>query len=232
MPSAPTVVGRTLVASYVFLRQAIGYLGLTLPIVLAIGGLVSHTVIQDSMSAYYHTDMRNIFVGVLCAIGVFMLSYRGQEWQDVLAGDLACVFAIGVAWFPVNLPGGTSPIGYIHYFFATSLFLTLSYFSLCLFTKTDPVKRPTRKKLQRNVVYKICGYTMLGAIALIGVIKVLGLDASGAALHDLDPVFWLEATTVVAFGISWLIKGEGIGMLNDGPEPAASAAIEMPGRGR
>ena len=150
-PVSP-VGGPTLVASYLYLRKAIGYLGLTLPFVLAVGGLLSHLAIQDSMSSYYHTDMRNIFVGVLCAIGVFMLSYRGPERQDEIAGNLACAFAVGVALFPVNTPDSSSPIGYFHYFFATSLFLTLSYFSLRLFTKTGAAQQPTRKKLQRNVV--------------------------------------------------------------------------------
>ena len=228
MTTPPPVAGRTLVASYLLLRKAIGYLGLTLPLVLAIGGFVRQFAIQESMSSYYHTDMRNIFVGVLCAIGVFMLSYRGPEPKDLFAGDLACLFAVGVALFPVNPPGSSSLVGYFHYFFATSLFLTLSYFSLCLFTKTTPGQQPTRKKVQRNAVYKACGYTMLSAIALIAVVKLLGLDAEGAALHALDPVFWLEAITVVAFGVSWLTKGEAIPMLNDEAAPATG----MPGRGR
>jgi len=31
-----------------------------------------------------------------------------------------------------------------------------------------------------------------------------------AALADLTPVFWLEAVADVAFGVSWLVKGEAI----------------------
>jgi hypothetical protein len=203
-PASPPVPEDPLVISYLFLRKMIGGLGIGLPFALLIGSLVRHFAIQDSMSAYYHTDMRNIFVGTLCAIGVFFWSYRGYERKDAIAGDLACAFAVGVALFPVNPPGGDSPIGYFHYVFATSLFLTLSYFSLCLFTKTNPAAAPTPKKLQRNIVYRVCGYTMLAAIAAIAVIKLLHLDES------LNPVFGLEATTVVAFGVSWLTKGEAI----------------------
>ena len=48
------------------------------------------TEFQGSMSAYYHTGMRDIFVGTLCAIGVFLLIYglwyplQGNVW-DYLA---------------------------------------------------------------------------------------------------------------------------------------------------
>jgi len=31
-----------------------------------------------------------------------------------------------------------------------------------------------------------------------------------SALQALDPVFWLETAAVLAFGISWLTKGEAI----------------------
>jgi hypothetical protein len=29
-----------------------------------------------------------------------------------------------------------------------------------------------------------------------------------ATIRELDPVFWLESLAVVAFGVSWLTKGE------------------------
>jgi hypothetical protein len=33
---------------------------------------------------------------------------------------------------------------------------------------------------------------------------------AGSALKAFDPVYWLEAMAIVAFWISWLIKGEAI----------------------
>jgi len=38
--------------------------------------------IQDSISSYYYTDMRDVLVGSLCAIGVFLWSYRGYDDPD------------------------------------------------------------------------------------------------------------------------------------------------------
>jgi putative copper export protein len=98
-------------------------------------------------------------------------------------------------------------IGALHYFFGAAFFLTLAFFSLALFRKTDPTKVPTRRKRQRNVVYTVCGYTILACLALIATIALLSDDSP---VKGLDPVFWLEAAAVVAFGVSWLTKGEAI----------------------
>lgn len=187
---------------------------MALPFVVSLGArILFHTGIQNSISGYYYTGTRDVFVGTLCAIGVFLLSYRGYERSDDIAGDLACVFAIGVALFP-TAPGdpgtdGTNVVGYVHLVFAALFFLTLTYFSLVLFTKTDPTKRPTRRKLQRNVVYKTCGYTMVLCLALILVFHLLP-KGTALALAGLHPLFWLEALAIVAFGISWITKGEAI----------------------
>lgn len=213
------VPGGNLVVSYLVLRKAIGYLGIALPFVLAFGNmlLVGQPGIQRSISSYYHTPMGDVFVGILCAIGVFMISYKGYERKDARAGYLACIFAAGVAWFPTAPdPDPTSQqelIGHVHLCFAALFFLTLSYFSLCLFTKTDK-STPTRRKLQRNTVYKICGYTMLTALALILVIAVVP-DEMKSEILKWRPVFFLEAAAILAFGVSWLTKGEAI--LKDEP---------------
>src|SRR5207342_1429632 len=71
-----------LVISYLGLRKAIGILGVALPFVLPFGQILLHAlgiqsslhspVIANSVSSYYDTDMRNIFVGSMCAIGVFL----------------------------------------------------------------------------------------------------------------------------------------------------------------
>jgi uncharacterized membrane protein len=80
-----------------------------------------------------------------------------------------------------------------------------------LFVKTDPGKPMTDEKRTRNRVYRLCGGLILVCIAAIGVAKFALPDAFVARY---DPVFWLESTAVVAFGFSWLVKGEAI--LKDG----------------
>jgi hypothetical protein len=201
-----------LVLSYLGLRKAVGIIGVALPFVLAFGKLLLQGPgIQDSISGYYYTVMRNVFVGSLCAIGVFLMSCRGYDWKDEFAANLACAFAIGVALFPTTpYSGATSRdefIGKLHLSFAVFLFLTFAYFSLALFTKTAPDKTPTPRKLQRNIVYRVCGYTILACILLIAVVA---LTPVRYLVERLTPVFWLESAAIVAFGVSWLTKGETI----------------------
>src|SRR5664279_4207021 len=98
----------SLVRSYLTLRKAVGIIGMSLPFVLVFGKwLFESPGIQNSISAYYYTGMRNVLVGSLCAIGVFLFSYRGYK-TDGPAGILASVFSIGVALFPTAPEGSAS----------------------------------------------------------------------------------------------------------------------------
>ena len=209
----------TLVRSYIELRRAVGILGVSLPILLPLGVFLvdREQGWQPTISDYIGTVMRGVFVGVLFAIGVFLYFYKGYEPNedrdpldvpDNLAGNLACIFALGVALFPTNSTSGL--VRTIHVVSATLLFLTLAYFALRLFTKSGD--SPTPEKLQRNRIYRICGFTILACIALIGINGLLFRDTGFA---DLNPVFWLESFALWAFGAAWFIKGEGLPMLND-----------------
>jgi len=59
--------------------------------------IFNEDIIQESISHYYYTGMRNVFVGALCAVALFMFFYCGYDKWDDLAGDMAGIFAIGVA---------------------------------------------------------------------------------------------------------------------------------------
>ena len=191
--------------SYLTLRKTIGTLGVTLPVLLAVGCFILGlcTELQASISDYYGTGMRDILVGVLFTIAWFLFSYRGHDRNDDNAGDLGCLFALGVALFP-----GTSEnelIRTVHFASAASLFLVLSYFSLFLFTKTKQGRTPTPEKIIRNRIYLVCGAIILVCIALIAVYSKFFDDTS---LATIQPVFWLESFALWAFGFSWFIKGE------------------------
>jgi len=204
----------SLVISYLLLRKTVGILGMALPIIVALGGLlIFNSKIQSSMSSYYYTGMRDVFVGILWTIGFFLFSYKGYDRRDNIASNLACVFAVIVSLFPTAPDGSTSPtenfIGGVHLFFATLFFLILIYFCLFLFTQTNLNKQSTDEKLKRNVIYRICGYLMIACIVLIAVYKLF-FDGPGSVSEALHPVFWLEAIAIFTFGISWFTKGEAI----------------------
>jgi hypothetical protein len=64
-----------------------------------------------------------------------------------------------------------------------------------------------RGKVQRNAVYRACGYTILACILLIAIVSV---PAVKVLVERLMPSFWFESIAVVAFGAAWLVKGETI----------------------
>ncbi len=191
---------RTMVISYLSLRIAVGILGIAFPIIMAAGyWIAGGEGIRTSISSYYHTGMRDLFVGILCAVALFLFSYIGYEKKDNVAGDLAAIFALGVAFFPVS----SGLVGTIHLISAVLFFLLLAFFSLFLFTKGDP--NPTRQKRKRNKLYRICGYVILGAILIVLIYSIFpGLYY---AISGMKPTFWLETIALWAFGISWLTKG-------------------------
>jgi len=197
------------VLSYHALRQAVGYVALGLPFVVSIGWwLFGGHVLENSISSYYYTGMRNIFVGSLCAISMFQLCCRGYDPKDEIAGIFSAIFALGVAFFPTTPDVGATPhqkeIGTAHYTFAALLFLTLAYFCLFLFRMSAADRKPTPQKLQRNNVYTVCGCVILGSLITIFVLKFLNVEYFG----KLGTVSIFETTSLLAFGIAWLAKGE------------------------
>lgn len=214
------------VLSYVALRRAVGLVALLLPFALALPWWILHGhAVQPSISDYYYTGMRNLLVGSLCAISMFMLGCRGYDWQDEVAGILSAIFALGVASFPTT-PDCADPheqaVGVAHYTFATLLFLTLAYFCLVLFRMSAVGVVVTRKKGQRNLVYMVCGVVILVSIGMIGLRKLLGWEY---CILGLNPTLVFETTSLLAFGAAWLIKGETF--LKDRALSESSSSIDL-----
>ena len=186
--------------SYLALRKTVGLIGILLPFTLMLGFFLifKGDTIQESISHYYYTGMRNVFVGALCAVALFMFYYSGYDKWDNWAGNVAGFFAIGVAWFPTTEAGSSDLIGKIHFACAAIFFLTLTVFSLFLFTKKG--SNPTPQKLTRNKIYVICGLIMI--VCLIAIVIYHNFIHSESSF-----VFWAETVALIAFGVSWLTKG-------------------------
>jgi hypothetical protein len=200
-----------LLISYIELRRVVGCLGLALPFVLLAGTrLLEGPGIRNSISAYYHSSMRDVFVGILCAIGVFLFTYKGYTKGHDRATSFAALAAIGVALCPTTPEFGATAtqafVGIVHLCFATAFFSLIGYISLVFFTQNTPNRPMTRNKERNNRVYRGCGWTIFGAIGLIAIISWLPLPMTSWLL-GYRPVFWLESLAVVAFAVSWLTKG-------------------------
>lgn len=221
--------------NYKALQRSIAFIGILLPIVLVFG----HSFVQGdfqikaSLSAYYHTDFRNYFVGSMCVIGIFLWFYAGYDKIDDGVGNLACLFALGVAFCPTNSPidvpyclvtfPPTSTIHYytcgifpqnfatIHYIFASLFIASLAFFCLCLFTKTGG-EPPTAQKRIRNRIYIVCGVIITLVIAILLACR-FALPSESFTQYKL--IFWGEIVAIVSFAFSWLVKGEALPYFND-----------------
>ncbi|MFU1856389.1 hypothetical protein ACK8HY_05150 [Sphingobacterium sp. NGMCC 1.201703] len=201
--------------AYRRLRRAIGYLGIFLPIILVLLSLFKFfgTSIQPSISHYYFSNLREIFTGVLCAVGLFLICYKGNGnkviWKnDNLLTNLAGFMAIGVAFIPTD-PIGSSctqctlvSIGLkeLHSGFAAVLFLTFAFLSIHVFTiGQEQNKEIPISVINENNIYRFCGYGIIVCIALIP-FKLFEYAT-----------FVFEAIALFLFGSSWLIKGRALG---------------------
>lgn len=199
---------QNLIYSYLALRKAVGWIGILLPFALMIGLflLFRGERIQDSISQYYYSKMRNVLVGALCSIALFLFFYRGYDnWKnlnwDRIITNAGGILAIGIAFFPTTEKGPTDLIGSIHLICASLFFILLACYSMFVFTRKAPT--PTKQKLVRNTIYFVCGIIMIiSLIAILVYFKFFETEESQSSF-----VFWGETVALIAFGISWLTKG-------------------------
>ena len=200
------------VRSYVLLRRGIGIIGVALPFILIIGKIILESPgISASISAYYYSVMRDVFVGSLWVIGIFLICYRYAFLDDIVS-TFAGICAIGVSLFPTPPDMGATQqqtaIGLAHASFASSFFLILALMAIVLFRRTDPQVSPTRRKQQRNTVYVICGIVILACVVLAALLLFVPYLHGASWLQPLHPIFFLEAFAILAFGFAWFVKGE------------------------
>lgn len=189
--------------SYHSLRKAVGWIGILLPFVLVLGHLIIFGGDRplNNMSVYYHTGMRDLFVGAICAIALFLFFYRGYDRWDEISADLAGFFALGVAFFPTVEEGSWDWAAWVHFSCAACFLVILALISIFLFTRGE--EYPTEMKRKRNFIYRACGIIMLLSLAAIEVF-FLFFDGINS---DSGFVLIAETVTLVAFGVSWLTKG-------------------------
>ena len=175
-----------------------------------------------------------MFVGILVALGVFLLTYLGHRQPSALISDrnvstVAGLGAIGTALFPNDTLDACAGVqiptldlfGTLHFVSATLFLGSTAVFCLVLFRRSDRVSR-ARPKRWRDRVYLACGSVITAALAGLAVYFLLVAPERRCEIADYRLVLWLEVVTVLAFGLSWLVKGRAIPRLND-----ADAAIPL-----
>ncbi|HBE64950.1 MAG TPA: hypothetical protein DDX19_19790 [Rhodopirellula baltica] len=207
--SSATMMDR-LVLSYLDIRRAIGLSGLVLPLVLGPGGMLLGIEIQENMSSYYHTPLRDVFVGTLCAIGIFLFCYRGYDRIENWTANIGAVAAIGIALFPLDY--GSDPliqksfVGYVHTFSGGVFFTTLAFYSLYHFPR-DSKREAESHLFERSMAFRASGLTILLITFAMGGYMLLVPQDWKDWLNGYNFLFWAEWIAVWSFASSWLAKG-------------------------
>lgn len=215
--------------SYLLIRTIVGLIGIVLPFVFILGEaffLRAGVHVRGSISAYYHTSMRDIFVGGLCVIGFLLASYMaGQNKRtDYTLSLVAGVAVIGVALFPTSRPGlaadaprcgtmpapsGCTPVqqwlgetlaASVHFSFAAVFILCLA--AICFYFANHEVNRPDGGSARAARLQRSCGVVILAAVGWVGLGGILG-----ATIWELTPLYLGEVVSVWAFALSWLVNG-------------------------
>lgn len=211
---------REVVRSYFRVRQTLGWLGFSLPVLLICTGMLSEGM-APSVSDFFHTLSRDIYVGVLVSIGVFLFVYEGYDRQpgETLADNWIATVAgasvIGVALFPNESPSGEvealtqhlvgvslSPA--FHYSCAFVFFYCMGHFCMFRFAKTSD--------LRRRRIYRQCGWAIIASCAGLFIATILrqaGSPEVAALVTELEMVFWVEVLGICAFSLAWIVKGRG-----------------------
>ncbi len=86
-------------------KQAIGWFGILLPAALLMGNfaLSACPTVQSSISHYYYTITGHWLVGILCAVAMFLISYKGYNQLDNIISSTAGFAALFIALCPTSM---------------------------------------------------------------------------------------------------------------------------------
>lgn len=212
-----------LVVSFLTTGRAIAFLGLFLPASMLLWSLLTTSSIRGSLSEYYYTPVRDLMVGTLITMAVFLWSYRGfSDRDDDLRADrrvgkVAAVGAVIIAFFPI-IPRnddrctlvqciiGPRPAATVHGVGATAFFVCLAIFCLVLLPRSV-VRSPGA--IVRVRIYLAAGWIIVAACVFIGIWQFLPAEIVFALGH-FRPVFWAESLAIVSFSVAWIVRGRAL----------------------
>ena len=217
---SPDELQKHITGTYTTLRLGVAVIGIALPLLLWIGGLIVLDVpLRDSMSAYYHTGMRNVLVGLLFATGACLYLYKGFSDQENVALNCAGIFAVCVAMFPPGLPGGPTRLLTAHSAAGALFFLAVAY--VCLFRAPDTLTlmRDAERARSYRRAYRLIGTGMVLSPVIAWVLTQFLRGGDGNPY-----TFFIELAGTWIFGAYWLVKSREIAH-TDAERRAAERAV-------
>ena len=171
---------RDVVLTYRYLRGAM--IALLLMLLLSVGYQwwweTDHSCWLGSISAYYYTPARSVFVGSLCALGVSLISYRGHSPEEDVLLNFSGLMAFVVAMVPTVPDARCGPNAYTQtpveiaaavrnniwslVVVAISAAVVAAWLKRGAMTR-DPTEHPTARSV---VITVLCGAVLLGELTL------------------------------------------------------------------
>lgn len=234
-------VALSYVRSYHLIRTAVGILGSALPFILVLGWAALHGwwSLQGSLSAYYHTGMRDFFVGILVVVGILLLTYKIADMKpDGILSSLAGSLAIGVALFPTAIPDDLRPSvtptpiqewltesrSQAIHFTCAGLFMFCLMLLCVIFAYGELAPETEEFNGQRGIVPPKAWFSIHLAMAILilaAILFILGTQLLG--VFDRYSILIGEAVAIWAFGVSWFLKGVDLKILRPRSTETASA---------
>ena len=211
--------------SYLALRQALGILGLALPLLIWI---FNDFKLESSISHFYYSPSSVIFTGFMITFGIFLIFYPGRKKDktdrisDNLVTTIGGFGAILTALIPTAYYSACEKplyytieltdfcgltklttqymhnnhvLGTIHLFSAALFLILMGYMSWARFTKGNTSRG-------MKVFYRICAAMVWIPLVIIGVEFLLDKEWTQ---YD---VYICECISLGFFGLAWLVKGK------------------------
>jgi hypothetical protein len=205
LPTGEFDLDTTITETYFGLRWLMVAMATALPLLLWWGGELVHQIpLQASMSAYYYTDMRDWFVGILVAVGACLFLYKGLSDKESYLLNAAAVFAVGVAVNPMDWTPSWwfLPAGFFtpHGICAVLFFLMIAL--ACWLCQDDSLNLglvPPQDQAAYRAKYSAIGVALLVLPLLAVAFGVIGQPFK-------QSLFCAEALAIWVFAFYWYTK--------------------------
>jgi hypothetical protein len=217
-PADPNSWEGRYIRAFLWMRTLVGVFGIALPLTVI---LIDKFAFEEgpfprgSVSVYYYSGVRDLFVAIMASTGVFFIAYKITEKSlENTLSIVAGVSAILIPLFPTKPPSADIPptqlqkllsvneVFGVHFVVSLAFLLSLTGISFMFgWRERDRIRRAGQKVSPKawGIYHFACAGIMVLALVWIAVTLSVGLPPKALLAGE-----W---TTAWAFGASWLAKG-------------------------
>jgi hypothetical protein len=210
--------------TYMALRWLLAVIALAFPVALVGGGCwLKDITVLPQLSAYYFTPMGDLFVGMLCAVGVGLIAYKGFTDAEDMALNTGGVLVCLVAVFHMHTAdainclriGPATPDaqyllrsieigapGWLHFTCAVLFYVALGYVMVfCSHASLSALHAPQWVKQRYRRAYTVLGVSFV--LSVIVSFAIYEITQRGCGNR------WIlvaEVLGLMCFGAFWILK--------------------------